>query len=136
MSNCFVTKTSYCNRHKIMHQHKLTDHKKENAVLLQSTNYDILGVHNNSGPLQPAVRSAIQTGLGPSISKTVQPQMYSSALYGSDVSDCHSATYCSVCSVQGILFYCVVLCTDCVYKCTVLLPPGVNPAAVNEYIVS
>ena len=31
-------------------------------------------------------------------------------------------------------FHCVVLCTVCVSMCTVLLPPGVNPIAVNEYI--
>ena len=36
-------------------------------------------------------------------------------------------SYCYVCSVLGILLHCVVLCT-------VLLPPGVNPIAVNEYI--
>jgi hypothetical protein len=29
---------------------------------------------------------------------------------------------------------CVVLCIVCVYTCTVLLPPGVNPIAV-EYII-
>jgi len=29
---------------------------------------------------------------------------------------------------------CVVLCIVCVYMCTVLLPPGVNPVAVNIYI--
>jgi len=29
---------------------------------------------------------------------------------------------------------CVVLCTVCVWMCTVLLPPGVNPIAVNKYI--
>ena len=27
-----------------------------------------------------------------------------------------------------------VLCTVCVYMCAVLLPPGVNPIAVNKYI--
>jgi len=31
---------------------------------------------------------------------------------------------------------CVVLCTVCVEMCTVLLPPGVNPIAVNKYIIS
>ena len=31
---------------------------------------------------------------------------------------------------------CVVLCTVCVWMCTVLLPPGVNPIAVNRYIIS
>jgi len=40
-----------------------------------------------------------------------------------------------VCSVLGILFHCVVLCIVCVQKCTVLLPPGVNPIAVNKYRV-
>ena len=44
-------------------------------------------------------------------------------------------SYCSVCSVPGILFYCIVLCIVCVSMCTVLLPPGVNPIAVNKYIV-
>ena len=34
------------------------------------------------------------------------------------------------------VFICVVLCTVCVQTCTVLLPPGVNPIAVNKYIVS
>jgi len=29
---------------------------------------------------------------------------------------------------------CVVLCMVCVYMCTVLLTPGVNPIAVNKYI--
>jgi len=29
---------------------------------------------------------------------------------------------------------CVVLCIVCVQMCTVLLPPGVNPIAVNRYI--
>ena len=32
--------------------------------------------------------------------------------------------------------FCVVLCTACVKMCTVLLPPGVNPIAVNKYIIS
>ena len=43
--------------------------------------------------------------------------------------------YCHVCSVQGILFHCVVLCIVCVYMCTALLPPGVKPTAVNKFIV-
>ena len=30
---------------------------------------------------------------------------------------------------------CVILCIVCVSMCTVLLPPGVNPTAVNRYIV-
>ena len=35
------------------------------------------------------------------------------------------------------LFHCVVLCTVCVQMCAVLLPPGVNPIAVNKiYIIS
>ena len=32
--------------------------------------------------------------------------------------------------------YCVVMCIVYVYICTVLLPPGVNPTAVIEYIIS
>ena len=43
-------------------------------------------------------------------------------------------SYCYVSSVLGILFHCVVLCIICVYMCTV--PPGVNPVAVNKYILS
>ena len=41
-------------------------------------------------------------------------------------------SYFHVCSVLGIPFHYVVLCTVCVYKCTVLLPPGVNPIVVNK----
>ena len=41
-------------------------------------------------------------------------------------------SYCYVCSVLGILFHCVVPCIVCVYTCTVLQPPGVNPIAVNK----
>jgi len=33
-------------------------------------------------------------------------------------------------------FHCIVLYTVCVYMCTALLPPGVNPIAVNKYIIS
>jgi hypothetical protein len=44
--------------------------------------------------------------------------------------------YCYVCSGLGILFQCVVLCIVCVEMCTVLLPPGVNPIAVNKYRIS
>jgi hypothetical protein len=46
--------------------------------------------------------------------------------------------YCYVCSVLCILFQCVVLCSVWAQICTVLLPPGVNPIAVNEinHIVS
>jgi hypothetical protein len=41
-------------------------------------------------------------------------------------------SYFSVDSVFIVLFYVV-----CVYKmCTVLLPPGVNPNAVNRYIIT
>jgi hypothetical protein len=40
--------------------------------------------------------------------------------------------YYYVCSVVYILFHCVVLCTVCVWMCTVLPPPGVNPIAVKE----
>jgi len=43
-------------------------------------------------------------------------------------------SYCYVCSVLCILFRYVVLCIVCVQMCTVLLPPGVNPIAVNKYI--
>ena len=32
--------------------------------------------------------------------------------------------------------HCVVLCIVCVEICSVLLPPAVNPVAVNKYIVS
>ena len=37
-------------------------------------------------------------------------------------------SYRNVCSVLCILFHCVVLRTVCVYMCTVLLSPGVNPS--------
>jgi len=40
--------------------------------------------------------------------------------------------FCSVCSVFVVLFYVWV----CVWMCIVLLPPGVNPIAINKYIVS
>jgi hypothetical protein len=40
--------------------------------------------------------------------------------------------YCYVWSVLCILSQCVVLCIVCVSMCTVLLPPGVNPIAVNK----
>jgi hypothetical protein len=43
--------------------------------------------------------------------------------------------YCNVCSILGILFHCVVLCTVCVLVCTVLLLPGVNPIAINKHII-
>ena len=43
-------------------------------------------------------------------------------------------SYYYACSVLGILFHCVVLCTVCVQLCTVLLPPGVNTITVNKYI--
>ena len=43
-------------------------------------------------------------------------------------------SYCYVCSILCILFHCVALCIVCVSVCTVLLPPGVNPIAVNKYI--
>jgi len=45
-------------------------------------------------------------------------------------------SYCYVCSVLGILFHCVFLSIVCVQMCTVLLPPGVNPTAVNKHIIS
>ena len=41
-----------------------------------------------------------------------------------------------VCSVLGILFHCVALCIVCVQMCTVLLPLGVYPIAVNKYIIT
>jgi hypothetical protein len=44
-------------------------------------------------------------------------------------------SYCYMCSVLYILFHCVVLCFVCVQMCTVLLPPGVNPIAVNKHII-
>jgi len=43
-------------------------------------------------------------------------------------------SYCYVCFVLCILFLCIVICIFCVSMCTVLLPPGVNPVAVNKYI--
>jgi len=45
-------------------------------------------------------------------------------------------SYCYVFSILDIPFQCVVLCTVCASMCSVLLPPGVNPIAVNKYIVS
>jgi hypothetical protein len=38
--------------------------------------------------------------------------------------------------LQVCYMYClfVILCIVCVQMCTVLLPPGVNPTAVNKYI--
>jgi hypothetical protein len=46
-------------------------------------------------------------------------------------------SYCYVCSVLCIPFHCVVLCIVCVQMCTVLLPQGVIPTAVNKiYIIS
>ena len=43
---------------------------------------------------------------------------------------------CYVCSILYNLFHFVVLCTVCMSICTVLLPPGVNPFAVNKCITS
>ena len=34
-----------------------------------------------------------------------------------------------------VLLFCVVLCIVCVQMCTVLLPPGGYPIAVNKYII-
>ena len=34
------------------------------------------------------------------------------------------------------VLFCSVLCIVCVYMCTVLLPPGGYPIAVNKYIIS
>ena len=44
--------------------------------------------------------------------------------------------YCYVRSFLCIVYHCAFLCTLCVYMCIVLLPPGVNPIAVNKYIIS
>ena len=44
-------------------------------------------------------------------------------------------SYFYVNSVLGIVFHCVVLCIVCVQMSAQLLPPGVNPIAVNEYII-
>ena len=40
------------------------------------------------------------------------------------------------CVVLCIFLFYVVLCIVCVYMCTVLLPPGGYPIAVNKYIIS
>jgi hypothetical protein len=40
--------------------------------------------------------------------------------------------YFYVCTVPRILFHCALLCIVCVQVCFVILPPGVNPIAVNE----
>ena len=55
-----------------------------------------------------------------------------------------ASVYCTVCvRVCIVLFvcecvlYCLcanVYCTVCVQVCIVLLPPGVNPIAVNKYV--
>jgi len=45
-------------------------------------------------------------------------------------------SYCYVCLFLGILYHCVVLCIVCVQMCSVLPPLGVNPIAVNKYIIS
>ena len=52
-------------------------------------------------------------------------------------------TYCYVhvllllCMFRSVYsVHCVVVCTVCVQMCTVLLPPGVNPVAVNKYLSS
>ena len=42
----------------------------------------------------------------------------------------YSVVLCIVC------VDCVVLCIVCVQMCTVLLPPGVNPIAVDQYITT
>jgi hypothetical protein len=44
-------------------------------------------------------------------------------------------SYCYVCNILCILFHFVVLYIVCVEMCDVLLPPGVNPTAVNKYII-
>jgi len=41
-----------------------------------------------------------------------------------------------LCTVLVILFRCVVLCIVCGQMCTVLLPPRVNPIAVNKHNLS
>jgi hypothetical protein len=43
-------------------------------------------------------------------------------------------SYCYVCNILCILFHCVVLFIVCVKMCNLLLPPGVNPIAVNKCI--
>ena len=40
-----------------------------------------------------------------------------------------------VCSFVGIVFRCVFLCIVCVQMCTALLPLGINPIAVNKYLI-
>jgi hypothetical protein len=44
-------------------------------------------------------------------------------------------SYCYVCFILDVLFHFVVPYTVCVQMCTALLPPGVNPIAVNKYII-
>jgi hypothetical protein len=44
--------------------------------------------------------------------------------------------HCYIRSVLCILSHCVVLCIVGAQMCTVLLPLGVNPIAVNKYIIS
>ena len=45
----------------------------------------------------------------------------------------HSSKLVVICVVLYIVCICAVLCIVCVYICTVLLPPGVNPIAVDKY---
>jgi hypothetical protein len=44
--------------------------------------------------------------------------------------------YFYVCFVLGVLLHCFILCILWMVMCTVLLPPGINPIAVNKYIIS
>ena len=45
-------------------------------------------------------------------------------------------SHCYICSGLGIVFHYVVQCMVYVFKYTVLLPPIINPIAVNRYIIS
>ena len=43
---------------------------------------------------------------------------------------CYVYIFLLLCMFCTFCFRCIVLCIVCVYMCTVLLPPGVNPIAV------
>jgi hypothetical protein len=45
-------------------------------------------------------------------------------------------SYWYVCNILCILFHFVFLCIVCVSVCYVLLLPGVNPVAVDKYLIS
>jgi len=47
---------------------------------------------------------------------------------------CYVYVFLLLCMFCVYCFHCV-LCIAFVYMCTVLLPPGVNPIAVNKYTV-